>query len=71
MSKAVICDKCGKVMDERMKENVHTIWTVNPLLFDTDYLGDDCQVHLCDEHYKEFEDEYLANLKESYGQDIG
>ena len=76
MSKAVICDKCGKVFDRSKiapsgrEPMLHPIWTSNPFLHDSPR-EEYAELHLCNEHYKEFEDEYLANLKETYGQDMG
>lgn len=71
MSRAIICDKCGLVMEESRKMDVYSIWLANPIIFDGDDHSGKYQVHLCGKHYKEFEDEYLANLKETYGQDMG
>lgn len=78
MSKAYICDKCGKVFDESKLDPLgkepmlHPIWTSNPFLRDCLSVSAPrekyAELHLCDEHYREFEDEYLANLKETYEQ---
>ena len=73
MSKALICDKCGKVLDVAALDpcgkepRLHPIWTSNPFLRDS-LSARYAELHLCDKHYREFEEEYLANLKETYGQ---
>lgn len=59
MSKAYICDKCGKIQQEPMKE----LWSVNPLA----YTEAPPLLHLCDGCYEQFEREYFANLRESEG----
>ena len=60
MSKAYICDRCGKIQGGPMM----TIWTVNPSAFADALCGTtDFTYHLCDGCYAEFENEYLANLR--------
>lgn len=60
MSKAYICDKCGKIQQGEMQ----AVWTVNPYISSEYYAK---MVHLCSECYDEFEREYLANLRENGG----
>lgn len=57
MSKAYICDKCGRMQPEKMD----AIWTVNPLL-----LTDESkfELNLCAECYESFKREYMENLIE-------
>jgi len=65
MSKAYICDRCGKMLpaDGSVKPMM-PIWLRSP--FVRDVIGDDeAQVHLCQECYAKFEDEFLENLRES------
>ena len=62
MSKAYICDKCGRIVPSDFGE-IHTIWIVNPHVFS----NDDDAYHLCNECYEQFKTEYLANLRENGG----
>ena len=80
MSKAIVCDKCGRVFEETALDPygqedpvLYPIWVSNPFLRDhkpvlPKYRDGYAELHLCAKHYKEFEDEYLANLKETYEQ---
>ena len=65
MTKAYICDKCGLILSER--ENVRTIYTVNPTLFSVP--PNDFEIDLCDGCYRQFEREYMKNLTEEGGDD--
>lgn len=57
MSRAYICDRCGLIAPEEMA--MRSVWLMNPIFF-----KDESQaIHLCEKCYREFEDEYLANLK--------
>ena len=68
MSSAVICDRCGLVMDQRMNADFHIIWLTDPYFFDAGSKDGNYQVHFCPSCYGIFEDEYLGNLKETYEQ---
>lgn len=64
MSRAYICDKCGKILpaDGSVKP-MFPIWLRSPFVREA-IESNEAQVHLCDECYAQFEREYLANLKE-------
>lgn len=62
MSKAYVCDKCGKMQPEPMK----SIWTTNPAIFSGG--GVQSEFNLCDKCYYEFDREYLASLNECGGR---
>ena len=66
MSRAIVCDGCGKVRTEIGEAviSMHAIWVRNPFMVDDEGRDDIASLHLCDECYARFEDEYLANLKE-------
>ena len=61
MSKAYVCDKCGKMTREPMRE----VWVVNPGLF-ASTVGD-YSIELCAECYGLFKSEYMENLIENGG----
>ena len=66
MSRAYICDRCGKIeaIVDGSPVEMASIWLRNPLLEYDDARMGIPQVNLCSECYARFEDEYLANLKE-------
>ena len=66
MSRAIVCDGGGKVRTEIGEAviSMHAIWVRNPFMVDDEGRDDIASLHLCDECYARFEDEYLANLKE-------
>lgn len=62
MSRAYICDRCGLIAPEEIA--MRSVWLMNPIFF-----KDESQaIHLCDECYGKFEEEYLANLKSEGGR---
>ena len=66
MSKAYICDKCGKIVPSDVGE-IHSLWTSNPFAVSRDGHPGQADLHLCAECYAQFEAEYLANLRENGG----
>ena len=58
MSKAYICDRCGRILPPDAR--VHGLWDVDPWCFDKHANLTICD--LCDECYAQFEREYKANL---------
>ena len=60
MSRAYVCDRCGKIQDDPMS----SVWLVNPMMFTCDDTPRGLSIELCAECYAKFKDEYLANLKE-------
>lgn len=58
MSKAYICDRCGKVVDARCAK-LHEIWLGNPEIMRS--FGVDAKYHLCDACFMEFE-RFFENL---------
>lgn len=66
MSRAVICDGCGRVRSEVGDAVIamHAIWVRNPFVFDEKERDGIASLHLCDGCFAKFEDEYLANLEE-------
>lgn len=61
MSKAYICDKCGLIINA--DDFIRGIWITSPHVRQ----DVDADMHLCEGCYREFESEYLANLKENGG----
>lgn len=59
MSKAYICDKCGKIQPNPMM----SVWTVDPNILNDDRFAFD----LCSDCYEEFNRDYLENLHENGG----
>ena len=68
MSRAYICNKCGLVLEEYKRVDIHPVWIADPFFFPDAEAGEKAQVHLCGKCYAEFEDEYLVNLREAYEQ---
>lgn len=56
MSKAYICDRCGKVQPMPAE----SLWMVDPSIVGND---DRFRIDLCDECYTEFKREYLKNFQ--------
>ena len=59
MSKAVICDKCGRILPYDGK--YHPIWDMNPFM--STQIAE-AAIHLCDECYEQFKTDFLKNLSE-------
>ena len=62
MSKAYICDKCGRIAPEPMSE----VWLVDPGLFQFAE-NRELSFHLCKECFEQFRAEYMENLIENGG----
>lgn len=64
MSKAYICDKCGRILSELAEGAIpmNPIWIRNPYLYDPDERNGIAAMHLCEECYADFKREYMANL---------
>ena len=63
MTKAYICDKCGKIIPADVGM-IRAIWTKNPFVRDD---GSYEPYHFCGDCYERFKKEYLANLRENGG----
>lgn len=60
MSKAYICDKCGRIRAESMP----AVWVVNPIIFNTDLAEENLSINLCEQCYEQFRREYMENAME-------
>lgn len=65
MSKAWICDKCGKILYEAA--NVRVLWMHNPFIASQSALEELEHIELCAECFKQFECEYMENTIENGG----
>lgn len=65
MSKAYICDRCGKIMPS--DNGMHPIWTGNPFVLQS-YGNTDASHHLCDKCFEEF-GRFFENLNDEWRKD--
>lgn len=64
MSKAYICDKCGRITESN--EGFRQLWTVSPFVFSHDSPScGDFSIDLCADCYAQFESEYMENKREN------
>jgi len=60
MSKAYVCDRCGRMQPTPMKD----LWTVNPFVVSND---ERFEMNLCADCYEEFKRTLMKNLIEDGG----